>query len=66
MDGRGVSLLLLACLKDFSELICEEVGHRFVLSPSPLFITIATMFGWARLSHQIEELWIFVTSPHRV
>ena len=66
MDGRGVSLLLLACLENFSELVCEEVGHRFVLSASPLFITIATMLGWTRLSHQIEELWIFISSPHRM
>ena len=66
MDGRGVSLLLLACLKNFSKLICKEVGHGFVLSASPFSISIATMLGWATLSHQVEELWIFISNPHRM
>ena len=66
MYSRGVSLLLLACLKNFSELISEEVGHGFVLSASPFPITVATMLGWATLSHQVEELWILISNPHRM
>ena len=66
LAGLCVSLLLLAGFEYFFELICEEVRHGFVLSASPFLITIATMLGRAGLPHQVKEVMIFVSNPHRM
>ena len=53
--SRVISILILASFKYFSEMICEEVGHRFVLFTPSFIITIAEDLGWARLPHKVEE-----------
>ena len=66
LASPSISLLLLARFEYITKLICEEVGHSFVLLASSIIATIAAELGRTRLSDQVKELGILVSNPSRM